>query len=368
MIVWVCYGIVALIILQFCTLLIRIGFFWKNHSNPPSELPPVSVLVAARNEEAYLPDLLRSLENIDYPADKVEFLFADDQSSDRTTEILEHWCALAPNRSFISIGSSQTALYNENGKANALGILAEKAKGDYYFFTDADCEVGGEWIREGIGSFSGNIGLLIGVTQVKAGSMLGRLQELDWWLTLGFVKVATDLQIQTTGLGNNMVISQEAYVQCGGFKNLPFCLTEDLEISRAIQKEGYGIAHQVSLGILVKTKPETSLRSLMRQRKRWMHGMMTLPLYWKVVLGLQTGYYLGLIGLLILMPKVGLALALIKIAIQGLFLNGFANKAGQKINWIYLLFFDFYSSITTLLTILYYFWPSKTNWKARIYP
>ncbi len=368
MISWFCFIIVAFIILQFGFLLILIVYNWKYHDSPSSDLPLVSVLVAARNEEEDLPDLLKSLECVAYPANRIEFLFADDQSSDRTTEILGHWCALAPNRSFIRIAPSQTAIYNENGKANALGILAEKARGHFYFFTDADCEVNADWIRGGIAAFSKNTGLLIGVTQVKGKSMLGKLQEIDWWLTLGFVKVATDLQIQTTGLGNNMVISKEAYMKSGGFKNIPFSLTEDLEISRAIQKEGFGIAHQVSPGMLVKTKPEKSFRTLMRQRKRWMHGMMTLPLYWKVILALQMGYYLGLMGLFVLIPKIGLILALIKIILQGLFLNGFANKAGQKISWVYLLFFDFYNAITTLLTILYYFWPSKTNWKSRIYP
>ncbi|WP_439489116.1 glycosyltransferase [Algoriphagus sp.] len=368
MIVWVCYSIVTLIILQFCILLIRIDFYWKNHRATSVELPFVSVLVAARNEERDLVDLLLSLENIDYPADKIEFLFADDQSSDRTAQLLGQWCEHSANRSFISIDSSQAALYNENGKANALGILAEEAKGDYYFFTDADCVVNREWIREGVGSFSGNTGLLIGITQVKAERMLGRFQEIDWWLTLGFVKVATDLHIHTTGLGNNMVISKEAYVKSGGFKSIPFCLTEDLEISRAIQKKGFGIAHQVSSGMLLKTKPEASLTSLMSQRKRWMHGMMTLPLYWKLGLGLQFGYFMGIIGLFVFMPKIGVVLALVKMALQGLFLHRFAHRAGERGSWLYLLFFDFYSSISTLLTILYYFWPSKTNWKSRIYP
>src|SRR5690606_3663342 len=104
----------------------------------------------------------------------------------------------------------------------------------FYFFTDADCTVNANWIREGVSCFGEEVGIVIGITQVKAVSLLERFQEIDWWLTLGFVKVATDLTIQTTGLGNNMVISKQAYQKSGGFKKLPFCLTEDLEISRAI--------------------------------------------------------------------------------------------------------------------------------------
>ncbi|MEB2783792.1 glycosyltransferase [Algoriphagus persicinus] len=369
MMLWLGIGIVGLILIQFVIVLIRINFFWKNHNEKLSaDLPFISILVSARNEERDLPDLLRSLEQLDYPLERIQFLFADDQSTDRTAGILEDWCAAGSNRTFLTIDSSQAALYNRNGKANALGVLGEKATGEYFFFTDADCEVNPNWIRAGIGAFTGNVGLVIGITQVEARGLAERFQELDWWLTLGFVKVATDLGIQTTGLGNNMVISQEAYQQSGGFKNLPFSLTEDLEISRAIQLQGFNISQQVSPEMLVMTKPETSFRSLLDQRKRWMNGVMTLPFYWKMILGLQFGYFIGLIGLLVLYPAVGLMLGLIKILLQGAFLNGIAGKAGVKINGFSWFVFDFYNFNTTVLTILYYFWPSKTKWKSRIYP
>ena len=369
MIGWLCYGVVGLLLCQFVIALIRVKFFWKNHQKKlPQELPLVSVLVAVRNEETDLPVLLRSFNQLDYPIERIQFLFADDQSSDRTTDILEDWCAENINGSFLTINSSQTALYNKNGKANALAILDEKATGDYYFFTDADCEVNPNWIREGIGAFDGNVGLVIGITQVKAASWMEKFQEIDWWLTLGFVKVATDLTIKTTGLGNNMVMSKEAYQRSGGFRKLPFCLTEDLEISRAIQREGFEIAHQLSPRMLAMTKSETSFRNLLNQRKRWMSGVMTLPFYWKLVLSLQVLYFVALIGLIVLQPSFGLSVGLAKILLQGMFLRRIARKAGAKISWKYVLVFDFYNFNTTVLTILYYFWPSKTKWKSRIYP
>ncbi|PZX56559.1 glycosyltransferase [Algoriphagus chordae] len=368
MIVWLGIGIVGLILFQFVFAILRINFFWKQHRSDFDELPTVSVLVAVRNEAVDLPKLLRSFEQLNYPASRIRFLFANDQSTDNTAEILENWCAKNPNRSFLTVVASQTALYNENGKANALAILGEKARGEYYFFTDADCEVNPNWIMEGVGAFTENVGLVIGITQVKAMTTLEKFQEIDWWLTLGFVKVATDLNIQTTGLGNNMVISRAAYQQSGGFMKLPFCLTEDLEISRAIQREGFKIAHHVSPGMLALTKAEHNFRDLLDQRKRWMSGVMTLPFYWKLVLGLQFGYFVGLIYFVVLDPVLGLSLALLKILLQGIFLIGLTRKVGVKSSWLSLLVFDFYNFHTTVLTILYYFWPSKTKWKSRRYP
>ncbi|SFT66828.1 Glycosyltransferase, catalytic subunit of cellulose synthase and poly-beta-1,6-N-acetylglucosamine synthase [Algoriphagus locisalis] len=360
--------VIGLLYIQFVVAWVLLRFFWKDHSKPIKEdFPKVSVLIAARNEEKDLPDLLRSFEKLDYPSDRIQFLFADDQSSDATAEILTDWCGRMPNRTFLTVSSSQTGFYNQNGKANALAILEEKATGEYYFFTDADCEVNPNWIREGVSCFSKNVGLLIGITQVKATSLLEKFQEVDWWLTLGFVKVATDMRIQTTGLGNNMVISKEAYEKSGGFKDLPFCLTEDLEISRAIQKSGFKIAHQVSSKMLAITKPEVSFKALLDQRKRWMSGVMTLPVYWKLILAIQVVYFVAAIGLIVLKPSLGLSLALFKSLLQGIFLIGLTSKVRVKINWLYLLVFDFYNFCTTVLTILYYFWPSKTKWKTRVY-
>ncbi|WP_339874343.1 glycosyltransferase [uncultured Algoriphagus sp.] len=369
MISWFFIGILGLILIQFVVAIVRIHFFWKDHAvKNELKTPHVSILVAARNEEKDLPDLLESLGKLDYPSDRIQFLFVDDQSTDRTMEILTDWCGRNSNSTLLSIQPSQSAFYNDNGKANALAFLSEKATGDYYFFTDADCEVNPNWIREGINSFSGNTGMVIGITQVKTSGLFGRFQEIDWWLTLGFVKVATDLNMKTTGLGNNMVISKEAYKKSGGFKNLPFSLTEDLEISRAISRQGFKIAHQVSPGMLVFTNPESGLFNLLDQRKRWMGGVMTLPFYWKLILALQAAYFVALLGLILSNPLLGTGLGLMKIILQGIFLSNIAKRAGVKISWLYLLVFDFYNFNTTLLTILYYFWPSKTIWKSRIYP
>ncbi|WP_425637369.1 glycosyltransferase [Algoriphagus yeomjeoni] len=368
MIIWLSIGALVLIQVQFVVLLVRMRFFWKNHAKDTDfDLPLVSILVAARNEEVDLPNLLSSFEKLDYPSDRIQFLFADDQSSDSTPEILGNWCGIQPNRTFLTIAPLQTGLYNQNGKANALAILGEKATGEYYFFTDADCEVNPNWIREGVSCFSETIGLVIGITKVKAKSLLEKFQEIDWWLTLGFVKVATDLGVQTTGLGNNMVISKEAYERSGGFKKLPFCLTEDLEISRAIQQSGFKIAHQLSPKMLAITKPEINFSALLEQRKRWMSGVMTLPFYWKFILSLQFIFFAAIIGLILHNPLLGLSLTLIKSFFQSVFLMGIAKKVGVKIGWVFLLVFDFYNFSTILLTILYYFWPSKTKWKSREY-
>ncbi len=362
-------GIFAgLLILQYALLLILLQLNWKNHFFQIARKPKVSVLVAARNEEKYLPTLLKSLDRLNYPGDLLEILIADDQSEDQTGQIIAKWSANHSNRRIISISSGQSNLHHKNGKANALEILSKHASGEFFFFTDADCEVPQNWITEGIGCFDKDTGMVIGITQVKSRNLFEKMQELDWWNTLGIVKVVTDLDLPTTGLGNNMVISQVAYERCGGFESIPFSLTEDLEISKAISKLGLKIKHQVSESFLVKTKAEKNWSSLLKQRKRWMAGALTLSFSWKILLSLQFLFFPASLILAALDWQKGLSIIAIKILFQSLFLSFFSRKVGQKINLGPRLLFEFYQIWNLSLTILYYFWPAPTEWKARKYP
>lgn len=367
MILFVTLVFVFILLLQNVLLIILSRIKFLNHRRElPPNLPLVSVLIAARNEEQYLPRLLASLERMDYPKEKLQILIADDQSSDSTLAIIKNWCD-RPSRCFIEIEADETFSRNANGKANALAFLEKKAKGQFLFFTDADCEVNPNWIKESISCMDQKTGMLIGITRVKGESLFAKLQEIDWWNTLGIVKVVTDLGWPTTGIGNNMVVSREALEKVGGFANLTFCLTEDLELSRSIRKAGYGIIDQVSPEILVLTKAENDWKSLMHQRKRWMQGVATLPFFWKVMLFFQAAFFPSIFYLIWLDPLIGISLWILKIAFQGFFIRGLSSRVASPPRWKNLLMFDFYYLVSTCHTILYYFWPSQIQWKSRKY-
>ncbi len=367
MMIWLAF-MAGLLIIQYVLLLFFLKLNWKNHVKKKDWIPKGSVLVAARNEELDLPVLLRSFDKLDYPQDKIEFLIADDQSKDHTAQIIEEWVQKGVNRRLISIQSDQRNLFQKNGKANALAILSQVASGEFFFFTDADCEVPPSWIKEGINCFDENTGLVLGITQVKSHNLFEKMQEIDWWNTLGIVKSVTDLNLPSTGLGNNMVISRKAYSESGGFEKIPFSMTEDLEISKAISRHDYKIKHQVSDNFLVKTKAEKDWNSLLKQRKRWMAGAMTLSVPWKILLGLQVLFYPAVLVLMLFSLKVGLLIFGFKVLWQSFFLSSFSKKAGRKISGLHLMLFEFYQIWNLSLTILYYFWPGQIEWKARKYP
>lgn len=99
----------------------------------PDPAPLVSVLVPARNEEENIETCVKSLQKQDYP--NFEIVVLDDNSTDRTSEIVE---GLAANDDCVRLIKGQPLLEGWAGKPFACYQLAQEAKGSWYLFVDAD--------------------------------------------------------------------------------------------------------------------------------------------------------------------------------------------------------------------------------------
>jgi chlorobactene glucosyltransferase len=111
------------------------GSFLRNMtlSAGASTFPMVSVLIPARNEEHNIRNCLNSLLAQHYP--NYEILVIDDNSSDRTGEIIEEYAV--QHRNIRAYRGSELP-EGWNGKPFACQQLAEHARGEYLLFTDAD--------------------------------------------------------------------------------------------------------------------------------------------------------------------------------------------------------------------------------------
>lgn len=98
---------------------------------PPS-LPPLSIVIPARNEEENLPGCLSSLTGDDYPLREV--VVADDGSTDKTREIAES----IPGVRRIDVAPSMKKI---TGKMNAMEQGAARAGGSWLLFLDADAAI-----------------------------------------------------------------------------------------------------------------------------------------------------------------------------------------------------------------------------------
>jgi len=103
------------------------------NSKIPGPAPLVSVLIPARNEEENIEACLRSLRIQDYP--NFEIIVLDDNSDDRTAEIVK---LMAAKDDRIRLIKGQPLAQGWAGKPFACYQLAEKARGSWLLFLDAD--------------------------------------------------------------------------------------------------------------------------------------------------------------------------------------------------------------------------------------
>lgn len=110
------------------------GFFflWKLPLIPltanSERVPPLSIIIPARNEELSLPALLKSIQQ--QSIEPLEVIIVDDESTDNTALIAEEFGA--------TVLSASSANLPQKGKSAACWMGAQKAKGDWLVFLDSD--------------------------------------------------------------------------------------------------------------------------------------------------------------------------------------------------------------------------------------
>jgi cellulose synthase/poly-beta-1,6-N-acetylglucosamine synthase-like glycosyltransferase len=324
----------------------------------------VSILIAARNEEANIVSCLQSVSNLTYPAAELEVLIGNDDSEDQTSSLVENFIKDKPNFRLFQIG---TNVGSARGKANVLAQLAHQARGKYLFFTDADIQVSAHWIQGMLAACEHNTGIVAGMTIVKGNTLFHHLQSLDWIYGFGLVHLLMARNIPITAMGNNMLVTREAYQTTGGYEQVAFSVTEDYALFHTIVKKGFGFKHLLNKDILAYSKPVTSFVDLLRQRKRWMAGAVKLPFYIQCLFLIQALVFPAAIGFLWFVPKVSLMLCLGKLLIDAVYLLWILGRINELPLIRYVLLYELYIIVFSPATLLYYFMSGKVQWKGRQY-
>lgn len=334
----------------------------------PAPWPRVSILVAARNEEAALPRCLASLRALDYPAHLLEILVGDDASTDRTRAVAE--AALAGFAGTARVLPITQNLGRARGKANVLAHLARHATGDYFLITDADIAVPPTWVPALLRHAAPGVGTVTGLTVIEGAGPLATLQRLDWLLSLALIQVGTEAGQPMTAMGNNMLITRAAYAATGGYEALPFSVTEDFALFEAVNARGFGFRQLFEPGVRATSLPAPSWGALVRQRLRWLRGVAALP--WHVQAGLVffSGYWLVALGLA-LAGRPGLAAAALGLKVAshyGLALAASRRAGLPRPTWWLLPVFEVYTLVlTTHLTLARLLGRRGVEWKGRQY-
>jgi len=98
---------------------------------PEDELPLVSVIISAFNEEEVIAEKIESIFSGDYPEDKLEVLIGSDHSDDRTAQIVNEYLPQHANLKFWDFKERR-------GKQNVVNDLVAESRGSIFILTDAN--------------------------------------------------------------------------------------------------------------------------------------------------------------------------------------------------------------------------------------
>ena len=233
-----------------------------------SDLPYVSVLIPMHNEEKVAENVLNALLNTDYPKDRIEIIPIDDNSTDRTREILEDYSSKYPHL----IKPLYRGSYLPRGKPSALNDALKVAEGEIIIVFDADYIPPKGIIRDLAVSFlDPEVGVVMGraVPLNISKNLLTRLFDLE---RIGGYQVDQqaryNLKLIPQFGGTVGGFRKELILKLGGFN--PKILAEDTELTIKAYINGVKVCY-TNRAECYEEAPETwEVRA--KQIRRWSRG------------------------------------------------------------------------------------------------
>lgn len=227
-----------------------------------SELPKVSIIIAAYNEEKSIAGTIKTILASDYPKEKFELIVIDDGSKDKTLEISKRF-----EEQGVRVFSKKNA-----GKGSALNFGIKKAKGEIIFSSDADTIVNPESVKNMVRYFKDkNVASVTPAMVIaKPRGLWQRIQHIEYLSGLFLRKAFAAVNAIHITPGCFSAYRKSFFDKYGDYEEGN--ITEDLELSLRIQYNGYIIEN--SLDAPVYTIPPKDFKSLLIQRRRWYYGLL----------------------------------------------------------------------------------------------
>ena len=245
-----------------------IGLSKEENSPKNLDTPPVSVIIAVRNGEKNINRLLNSLKNQTYSGE-MEFIIVDDQSTDRTVNIIQKFTQMdARFKHFSSKGGDQKLAY----KKRALDSGIKNAQFEHLLFTDIDCIIQYLWVENMILSFTDETDYLIGYSEaVDATTSASKFQKSDFFMLLSAARGMANNKSAWACTGQNQGYRKSLYNAVGGFRQITEQLQGDdslfLLLCRKAKNINVNFAN--SPGSFVISRPELTWIAFLKQRIRW---------------------------------------------------------------------------------------------------
>jgi len=258
-------------------IVLSLFFFIRREGNQApeiddQELPFVSVIIAAFNEELAIAGTLDALLEMNYP--NYEVIVIDDGSTDKTSAIVREYTTKGP----IRLLKKEV---NE-GKAMALNDALPICRGEIFLLIDADISVTPDILHHMVPHFrSGRVAAVTGNPRVaNRDSLLKTLQAIEFSSIISMQRRAQRIwgRVMTVS-GAVFALRRSAILDVGPF--LPSMATEDIDLTWRLQMRFWDVRYEPRAVVWMQVPP--NLRELWKQRRRWARGLaQVLKAYRKV--------------------------------------------------------------------------------------
>lgn len=222
-----------------------------NESSIAAPIPPavISVIVPARNEE---PTIAACIESLACQLEIAEILVVNDQSTDKTAEIVRGLMITIPNLRLLETNGVPSGWV---GKNNAVALGAREATQPWLLFTDADAEHQPGSAASALQSAEKTGAALISyspeqITETWYEKALIPFIYCRLARKFNYAAVNDPSSPDAASNGQFLMIRREAYDAIGGHASVASEVLEDVALARRAKAAGYRLAFNSGKGIV----------------------------------------------------------------------------------------------------------------------
>jgi hypothetical protein len=236
-------ALAALVLAASCAIL-ALGRRWivrlaEVEPLPPSEMPPVSIVIPARDEAHTIEPALRSV--LELEGEGIEIVVVDDRSSDGTGALVERIAGGDPRLRLLTVTELPPGWL---GKNHALALGASVARGELVLFTDADVRMRPDTLRRAVAHLRrrGLDHLTLGPRLEMPGAVLeafGVLFVLLFTLWTRPWRARDPARPEHIGIGAFNLLAVSAYRAIGTHRALALRPDDDLKLGKLVKAHGF---------------------------------------------------------------------------------------------------------------------------------
>ncbi len=236
---------------------------WPNEAapgKPGGELPRVSLVIPAYDEEEVIERKIANARALDYPAERLEILVASDGSSDRTVELARR------------AGADRVLELARGGKVAALNRAVRETTGEILAFSDANSYWRPDALQVLADRFADErVGYACGQVRFEGGEG-GNQEGLYWRYEMAVRSRETRLAGITAGNGAIYAVRRDAYIELDPSRG------QDIGFPFELTKRGWRAVYEPEA--IAEEKMALTVEGEFRRKRRMMWGLWDVMLRW----------------------------------------------------------------------------------------